>query len=262
MNLAFAYGLNLVDPASHGGWGGPLAGCCNDAAAMSAIALQRGASKVTPRLNSYAGVFSSIGAVVPPYRLVLDATAQNFVADHTEAQKLVKPGDRVTFSFSGHGARAKYLLQTIESFVFAERLLDDNEFYNLMCAWPAGVNVLYVFDCCHAAGLMRSTAFGRVRAAGELTVDAVRPVARLKGEPTANVALFCAAAPDQFALDGAHNGAFTAALLWALDKWPTATLPEIFEEVRLQMTKDFTNQCPALGFYGDDGVWNSRPAWT
>jgi len=262
MNIAFAYGLNLVDSGSHGGWSGPLAGCCNDAGALTAIAVQRGAERVVPRLNSYAGVFSAVGAVIPPYRLVLDATAANFRADHEEAFKIAKPGDLFTFSFSGHGARAKYLMDTVESFVFAERLLSDNEFYNLMLRWPEGVRVHYVFDCCHAAGLLRNAAFGRVRTAGELAVDSIRPVAREKGTPKANIALFTAAQADQYALDGAHNGAFTAALLYALEKNPKASLPEVFEIVKRQMRVDFLNQTPGLHFYGDPSVWHSRPAWT
>lgn len=270
MKAAIAFGLNLVDPEHYQGWGGPLAGCCNDASAMVAVAAQRGFDAATSKVNTYAGTMSMPGGtlgtitLIPPYRLVMDASAANWIALHQEYAAKAQPGDFFVFSYSGHGARRAYVLTATESFCFAERLMDDAEFKDLMALWPAGVRVLYVLDCCHAGGLHRNLGFiGRPKTAGLQVSDQVEPsYVPTRAAVQADIAILGACAAEEVALDGEHNGAFTGSLLAMLEKHPLADVLTLHDHTRQFMGKYFSSQTPQLNFIGNPTAWAGKPAWT
>jgi hypothetical protein len=264
MKAAVAFGLNLVNPEHYQGWGGPLTGCCPDASSMVAVAGQRGYDVATSRLNTYAGPMTALGHTIPPYRLVMDATAANWIALHRKYAELAQPGDCFVFSFSGHGARRIYVLSATESFCFSERMMDDAEFKDLMALWPAGVRVLYVLDCCYAGGMHRNLGFlGRPKTAGLQFSRQPKPdYAPTRAAVRADIAIWAACAAEQVALDGQYNGAFTGSLLAMLEQHPLADVPTLHEHLRGFMRRHFPNQTPQLNFLGQRQVWAGRPAWT
>jgi len=218
-------GLNAVDPAAYGGWDGALAACEFDAKDMIAIAEKK-------RYSS-----SSL-------LLTKSATAANVKAGILTAAKSLRAGDMFLLTYSGHGGQVpdtngdEEKDRKDETWVLYDRMLVDDELFDLWSKFARGVRILVLSDSCHSGSVVRRmpwflnmSATAReehrglpkfippdvarhVYAASRKTYDDIQK--RLKsGEKVAlkaGVLLISGCQDNQVSYDGPRNGKFTAAL--------------------------------------------------
>jgi metacaspase-1 len=153
-------GLNAVDPARYGGWSGELRACEYDARDMEALAKLCGYSKRRVLLTK-------------------DATSGRFIEEVLRLAHLLKEGDILLLSYSGHGGQIPD--QTgeeddglDETWCLYDRQFIDDELYSLFGLFKAGVRILVLSDSCHSGTVTR------LRIAAGLTdgVVAARNLAR------------------------------------------------------------------------------------
>jgi metacaspase-1 len=150
-------GLNRVDPGQYGGWNGQLAGCVNDARAMSYIA--SGYRYET--------------------RVLLDeqATSSSVISIIGSAVSYLQTGDIFFLSYSGHGgqipdANGDEVDGQDETWVLFDRMLVDDELYGLFSQFEAGVRIIMLSDSCHSGTVARRRTYSEL---AERAPDVVRP---------------------------------------------------------------------------------------
>lgn len=139
--ISLHIGLNYIDPNAYDGWNGELFGCINDANAMQAIADSMGyrSSKLIDSQATAAAVTSQIGA----------------------AASELQSGDIFLLTYAGHGsqmpdAAGEEADGKNETWLLWDRMLIDNELYQLWSQFAAGVRVFMVSDSCHSGTMLRA----------------------------------------------------------------------------------------------------------
>ena len=139
--ISLHIGLNYVDPNAYDGWNGELFGCINDANAMQSIADGLGyrSSKLIDAQATAAAVTSQIGA----------------------AASELKAGDIFLLTFAGHGSQVPDAAGEEddgknETWLLWDRMLVDNELYQLWSQFASGVRVFMVSDSCHSGTMLRA----------------------------------------------------------------------------------------------------------
>lgn len=249
LKQAIGFGQNCVDPARYGGWDGWLAGCCNDTAADLACAALRGCA-CTAELSSADGA-------QPPQRRLGNATVAAFDAALRAAAAL-QPGDLCVIQNSGHGGRVENSAGCSEFLCFYDGVYWDRQLYARLAAIPAGVQLVLLLDACHSGGMDRGLSLQPRRAMTSRVVEELLargvlnpPAAGSAAGPIrAQVLLFAACTPEQTALDGARNGAWTGARHAVLRQFHEAgkipTYQEWADATYAYMNQHFPGQTPVL----------------
>lgn len=147
--ISLHIGINSVDPVAYGGWTGKLKACEADAKDMDAIAQAAGFTR---------------GQL-----LTKQATAAKVTAGIRAAARKLKAGDIFFLSYSGHGGQVPDTNNdegkdpTIgdrkdrkdETWVLYDRMLVDDELYQLWSSFAAGVRILVLSDSCHSGSVAR-----------------------------------------------------------------------------------------------------------
>jgi hypothetical protein len=229
--LSIHIGLNVVNPAAYGGWNGQLAGCINDARAMQAIAESRG--------------FSA--------SVLLDgqATALAVTRAIGQAAQQLGTGDLLLLTYSGHGGQVPDVNSDEvdakdETWVLYDRMLVDDELYQLWSQFQPGVRIIMLSDSCHSGTVAQDPVFQQIASLPPLAaqyrrVDHDQPVFRVippevqelayqqnaatydtaqwtagRGDRAAiqaSVILISGCQDNQLSADGQGNGLFTEKLL-------------------------------------------------
>ena len=210
---------------------------------------------------------SSFGVKESNIHMLLDsaATEANFVKELQWLVATAKPGDRVFFSYSGHGAQLELDDQPEETdgmtevICLVDSLVPDNFFGGFAKDLKdAGLDATFAFDSCYSGGISRDTV-----KRGRLMRNRWVPTAQLSAKQRANhldgieeaqikmavtmkrannagsYAFLLASGEDQTSsdvqfLDGKTpaQGAFTFMVKDALGAKPTISLEELLEEVK------------------------------
>ena len=237
--LSLHIGVNEIDP-SHYGTDGKLRGCENDARAMQ-------------------GVAATLG-----YRSVMllsrEATTDNVRKGIIQAAERLQPGDIFMLTYAGHGAQVPDAGadedegdRRDETWCLYDRMLLDDELYNLWERFAPGVRVCVVSDSCHSGSVARflaenATVISQILAPSRDVLNLIgvaeqpeyrtldfaiarevyqrnKPLytgiqaatpPRERATIAASVILLAACQDNQTAADGAANGLFTATLLSVL----------------------------------------------
>lgn len=133
--LALTIGLNSVDPAHYGGWSGELRACEADAEDMTEIATSKNFTVKT--------------------LLTSAATRARVMTEISQTATVLKPGDIFMLSYSGHGGQLPdrnedELDNMDETWCLYDGQLVDDEIYNLLGKFVAGVRILVFSDSCHS----------------------------------------------------------------------------------------------------------------
>ena len=136
-------GLNSVDPNHYDGWSGPLGGCVNDANDMAAIA----------KSQEYAST---------KVLLTEKATAAAFIDELLSLGRTLKAGDALFLSYSGHGGQVPDLDGDEEddgldeTWCLYDRMLIDDELFNLFSRFAADVRIIMLSDSCHSGSVAKN----------------------------------------------------------------------------------------------------------
>jgi hypothetical protein len=225
-------GLNHVDPAHYGGWDGQLRACVNDATCMHDLAATLGYEA----------------------NMLLDeaATAANVRDAIAKVAGSLGAGDTFLLTYAGHGGQvpdidgdeARTDTGEIgerqdaydETWLLFDRMLIDDELYELFGRFAAGTRVVVLSDSCHSGTVTREPRVGvedagadaewvsrrapmavedRTYAANKALYDAIQreTPARDSASIAAGVVLISGCQDDQTSGDGRRNGRFTGTLL-------------------------------------------------
>jgi len=145
--ISIHIGLNHVDPTRYNGWDGALSGCINDATDMKGIADKLGyASQLyTDAQATCACVVSSIG----------------------KAAQQLDGGDILLLTYSGHGGQVADVNgdepdSLDETWVLWDRMLLDDELYNLWAQFKAGVRIFMLSDSCHSGTVLKMVLYDKL----------------------------------------------------------------------------------------------------
>ena len=138
--ISLHIGLNHVDPNQYDGWNGALGGCVNDATNMKAIADAVGheAKLLTNELATSAAVVHEIG----------------------QAALQLESGDIFLLTYAGHGGSVPDITSDEEdardeTWVLYDRMLLDDELYQLWAQFAPGVRIFMLSDSCHSGTVAR-----------------------------------------------------------------------------------------------------------
>jgi metacaspase-1 len=136
-------GLNSIDP-NHYGCEGRLTSCENDANDMGEIARRQGYSSTKVLLTE-------------------QATADAFINEMHSLARKVGPGDILFLSYSGHGAQVpdhdgdeKNDIQD-ETWCLYDRMLIDDELFQLFRGFESGVRIFMISDSCHSGTVAKNS---------------------------------------------------------------------------------------------------------
>jgi metacaspase-1 len=142
-SLSLHIGLNSFD-ADHYGEPGTLAGCENDAKAMTKLAKSRGFTPLTkaPLLTK-------------------KATAANVVEGIKAAAATLQAGDTFFITYAGHGSQTPDTNgdeddSMDETWCLYDRMLVDDELAALWASFKAGVRIIMLSDSCHSGSVSRA----------------------------------------------------------------------------------------------------------
>ncbi|CCI02689.1 caspase family protein [Microcystis aeruginosa] len=153
--LTLTIGLNSVDPAHYGGWSGNLRACEADAEDMAEIAKSRHFTVQT--------------------LLTASATRAKVISEITKAATTLKSGDIFLLSYSGHGGQVPDLNgdelddHMDETWCLYDGQLIDDEIYNLLGKFVAGVRILVFSDSCHSGTVVKQAYYQGTVAARSAT---------------------------------------------------------------------------------------------
>ena len=217
--ISLHLGLNAVDPHAYSGWSGKLSACEFDAQDMRALAKKQGFTATA--------------------RLTKAATRNRVLADLKSAAGSLKKGDIFFLTYSGHGGQVPNTGNDFEpdgndeTWCLYDGELIDDELYEALSAFAAGVRIFILSDSCHS---------GTVAKAMGLAAHCAKPVrsramprdiamrvyldhakfydnlqSRTKGDPRtkakATGLLISGCQDNQESSDGDRNGLFTSTLL-------------------------------------------------
>ena len=238
--------------------GCPLNGCVNDITDMAHY------------LMNHCGFDRSV------IRLLVDgrATKQAIVDRLHWLVDGAKPGDRLFFQYSGHGAQVPTRnpageVDKLDEIVCPvnfswtdDTMIRDKEFYQIFSKVPVGVNFVWVSDSCHSADLSRSfnTSVPRsmpmpediswgVQTAKEAGVTPQGMGLGMPGVPL-NVALISGCKSNQTSADafinGRYNGACTYYLLKELKRSPGIPMSQLITNLDIAIKAAHYEQVPGL----------------
>jgi len=138
--VALTIGLNSVDPVHYQGWAGDLVACEADARDIAQIAKSRGFA-----VNTLLTKAATRGAV-------LQAIQSNAAS--------LGAGDIFLLSYSGHGGQLPDLNGDEddgedETWCLFDGEMVDDELYDALTAFAAGVRVLVLSDSCHSGTVVK-----------------------------------------------------------------------------------------------------------
>ncbi len=139
---ALTIGLNLVDPAHHGGWDGKLNACEADPEDMAAIADSQGFDVTTI--------------------MTKDATRERVKREISEAAADLEAGDIFMPSYSGHGGQLPDRSgdeeddSQDETWCLYDAQLVDDELSELYERFAEGVRILVFSDSCHSGSVVKA----------------------------------------------------------------------------------------------------------
>ena len=259
------FGQNAVDPnaTDYQGWTGVLNGCVPDARDLAIATANIGAAS--------RALFSgwNVAGKVIPWVMSGQCTLEAWKNAHADLQAVAKPGDMVIIGNSGHGGQYDTPTEVNggQFMCFYDGLLYDAEQHELMKAWPAGVNVLYVLDTCYSGGMDRNLLRAPIRSA-PLSIKPTTKRVRADMVPSdivANVVQFCACIPTEEAEDGPQNGAFTGSLLAVWDQANAAgtelTFLSWFDATKALMATSFPDQTPQVNVLGGGEALLALPVY-
>lgn len=218
--ISIHIGLNYVDPKRYDGWDGELVACEYDAKDMADLAKAQGFK--------------------PSLLLRSKATAKAVVTAIQKAAAVLKSGDTLFISYSGHGGQVKDTNsdegrygdmkdRKDETWCLFDRELVDDELAALWAGFKKGVRILVLADSCHSGSTTREKPRkpkGRVRLMPPETAarvyekhkalyDAIQ--SSLTGTEVeqikATVLLISGCMDNQLSSDGDRNGLFTETLM-------------------------------------------------
>ncbi|MFD2567758.1 caspase family protein [Pseudotenacibaculum haliotis] len=212
-------GLNYIDPMHYGGWDGKLNACEYDAHDMESIAKSLGYSTKT--------------------LIREEATRKNVIEKIENYSKLLKSGDILYISYSGHGGQTPDLDNDEmdaqdETWCLYDGQLIDDELHYLWSLFKENVRVLVTSDSCHSGTILKSrNSISKANKSEEYlsknlpseittrtyykNIDFYSKVLlRLKNKSKfkikASIKLISGCQEDQLSYDGTFNGVFTAHL--------------------------------------------------
>jgi len=198
-----------------------------------------------------------------------DATAAVWIDAHKRLQAIAKPGDIFVFGDSGHGSTYETILTMAggTAFCFYERQIKEVEQHKLMTGWPEGVLVIYVYDCCHSAGLKSRELQPHIIRAAPIWLNKgmeSQPQFDPKsGDIKAAIIELAACKQTETAADGPQNGAFTGSILdiWQQSQEQDVTLAcqPWFDGVSQEMATNFPSQHPVLTTLGAGSNYLNTP---
>jgi metacaspase-1 len=139
--LSLHVGLNAVDPKHYAGWSGDLMACEFDAKDMAALAR---AQKIKPTVL-----------------LTKQATRANVFKAVRAAAKTLGDGDLLFLSYSGHGGQIPDVSgdepdKKDETWCLYDGELIDDEVFNELSNFAAGVRIIVLSDSCHSGSVVRA----------------------------------------------------------------------------------------------------------
>ncbi|MBA2459211.1 MAG: caspase family protein [Gemmatimonadales bacterium] len=150
--LSLHIGLNHVDPSKYQDengdpWDGELAGCINDARDMQAIAVAEGF-----RTTLFTDDQATSNEVIK--------TIARFATELTS-------GDILLLSYSGHGGQVPDVNGDDEdgqdeTWCLFDRMVVDDELYNLWSQFQAGVRVFVLSDSCHSGTMLKQLIYSHL----------------------------------------------------------------------------------------------------
>lgn len=148
--IALTIGLNLVDPKHYAGWDGALNACEADAGDMADIA------------KTQKFMIKTL--------LTKAATRATVSEEIAKAAKLLKPGDILLLTYSGHGGQLPDLNGdepdgNDETWCLYDGELVDDELYSLLGKFANGVRVLVFSDSCHSGTAVKAVYYHGIAAA-------------------------------------------------------------------------------------------------
>lgn len=229
--ISIHIGLNQVDSQHYrdgkgNPWKGILKACENDAKAMMALAQSK---NFTPHLL-----------------LTKEATSQNVIAAIEHAAEILKPGDFLLLTYSGHGGQVPDMNnepeeedQLDETWCLYDRQFLDDELYHLWSHFRQYVRILMLSDSCHSGTMAKDPLMNML---DQINGPAIRTLPMDVSEKTyqihksiydelqqehpnsesatidASVILISGCQDSQFSMDGTDNGLFTGTLLKVWDE--------------------------------------------
>lgn len=139
--LSLHIGLNSVNPRHYAGWSGDLMACEFDAEDMAAIA--------------------AANEMKPTVLLTRKATRKNVLSAIRAAAKTLRRGDLFFVTYSGHGGQIPDVSadeddKMDETWCLYDAELIDDEVYNELGRFAAGVRILVLSDSCHSGTVVRA----------------------------------------------------------------------------------------------------------
>lgn len=133
--ISIHVGLNTIDP-KHYGTTGDLPYCVNDAKEMRKLAIAEGYQVQDILLNK-------------------EATAANILMAFIKASERLEAGDKLLFTYSGHGSYFPDLNgdeddKYDETWVLYDRMMIDDELYYSLSKFRRGVRIVLISDSCHS----------------------------------------------------------------------------------------------------------------
>lgn len=138
--ISIHIGLNAVDSKHYDNWNGELNGCENDARSMQAIADLLGyQSKVI---------------------LTREATSKQVLEELAIAARTLTKGDILFLTYSGHGSQIPDVHGDEtdgkdETWCLYDRMLIDDELYQMLSQFAPGVRVVFLSDSCHSGTMTK-----------------------------------------------------------------------------------------------------------
>jgi len=134
-------GLNAVNPKHYGGWSGDLVACEFDAKDMAALA--------------------TLQKLKPATLLTKKATRASALNGIRAAAKLLGAGDLFFLTYSGHGGQMPDVTgeeddKKDETWCLYDGELIDDELYNELGLFRAGVRIIVLSDSCHSGTVVRA----------------------------------------------------------------------------------------------------------
>lgn len=220
--ISLHLGLNSIDPAHYNGNDGKLKNPENDARAMTQLAERLGFETTT--------------------LLTKEATSTRMLSELYRASQQLVSGDTLFVSFAGHGAQVPDLTAEEddgfdETWVLYDRMVLDDELFNVWSKFQPGVRIVLISDSCHSGTISRVVEFDAIATTVYKDTGLFRSLApqdamvsfenakelyesikyaiprNVEQDITASVLLISGCQDNQLSSDGVRNGLFTSKLL-------------------------------------------------
>lgn len=228
-------GINRLDEEAYLGWQGKLNACENDAKFMERISWKQGFTDSTLLLSS-------------------NATWHNLKTTMERLSHLLEPQDLLLLTFSGHGAQLKAQFDMSEgdgldeAWCLYDRIIRDNQLFDLWKSFKDGVRIFVVSDSCHSGDILK---------ARNLIPNSIQETPTITDQIGCHLRLFAACAEHERTKDGRYLSAFTDALKATLNETPELNHQDFFKEMTNRLEFGTTPCHLILGT--DDHAWDQTP---